>query len=308
MSGDIPYVASISLGIPNLQIHSSKLENYTLYEVEGCLNHYSQSLSDFGIPLPPEDLMAVLQNRLLMKEKSYNRELLAKERDKHDGTGKILLWKTIVYALHSEGKIVLFVESSGIASLLLPSGHTAHSRFRLPLELNDSSVCSVKKNTQLAALLKETNLILWDESLINDRRCFETLDRTLRDILDAPNKLFGGKTVMLGGDFRQTLPMKKGASHSEIISSSIAESYLWRSFKLFVLTENMRLTQGDLTNAEKEEVSTFANWLLNVGDGTVGVPDESDPDIVSWIEIPGKYRIPDDKTGLTKLIHFIYDD
>ncbi|GKB53886.1 DNA helicase [Tanacetum coccineum] len=165
-------------------------------------------------------------------------------------------------------KIVLFVASSGIALLLLPSGHTAHSRFKLPLELNDSSVCLVKKNTQLATLLKETNLILWDESLMNDQRCFGTLDRTLRDILDTPNKLFGGKTVMLGGDFRQTLPMKK----------------------------------------EKEEVSTFANWLLNVGDGTVDVPDESDPDIVSWIEIPGKYRIPDDETGLTKLIHFIYDD
>ncbi|GJV91306.1 putative reverse transcriptase domain-containing protein [Tanacetum coccineum] len=166
-----------------------------------CCFHF---ISDFGIPLPPEDLMAVLQNRLLMEEKSYNRELLAKERDKLVG------------------------------------------------KLNN-----LKKNTQLATLLKETNLILWDESLMNDQRCFGTLDRTLRDILDTPNKLFGGKTVMLGGDFRQTLPMKK----------------------------------------EKEEVSTFANWLLNVGDGTVGVPDESDPDIVSWIEIPGKYRIPDDETG-----------
>ncbi|GJY09510.1 putative reverse transcriptase domain-containing protein [Tanacetum coccineum] len=108
---------------------------------------------------------------------------------------------------------------------------------------------------------------------------------TLRDILDTPNKLFSGKTIMLGGDFRQTLPVKKSASRTEIISLSIAESYLWRSFKLFVLTKNMRLTQGNLSETEKEEVSTFSNWLLNVGDETVGVPDESDSESTSRIEI-----------------------
>ncbi|GJR06562.1 DNA helicase [Tanacetum coccineum] len=340
MSNDIPYVASISLGIPNLHIHSSQLENYTKYELEACLNHRSRSLTDFGIPLPPEDLMLVLRNRLLMEEKSYDRQLLAAERDKlihklnncqrsifnlivnavatstqelifvygHGGTGKTFLWKTIIYALRAEGKIVLAVASSGIASLLLPSGRTAHSRFKLPLELNDSSVCSVTKNTQLAVLLKETDLIIWDESPMNDRRCFETLDRTLRDILNTPNKLFGGKSVMLGGDFRQTLPVKKKASRTEIIGSSIVQSYLWRSFKLFVLTENMRLTQGNLSEAEKEEVSIFANWLLDVGDGTIGVPDESDPENATWIEIPEKFQIQDDENGLTKLIQFIYNE
>nr|GEW76574.1 DNA helicase [Tanacetum cinerariifolium] len=304
---DIPYVASISLGIPNLHIHSSDLENYTKYEFEACLNHCLRSLADFGISLPPEDLMSVLRNRLLMEEKSYNRELLAIERDKlvgklndcqrnifdliihavttrtqeliflygQGGTGKTFLWKTIIYTLRAQGKIVLAVASSGIASLLLPSGRTALSRFKLPLELSDSSVCSVTKNTQLATLLKETDLIIWDESPMNDRRCFETLDRTLRDILDTPHKLFGGKPVMLGGDFRQTRPVKKSASRTEIISSSITESYLWRSFKLFVLTEYTRLTQGNLSDVEKKEVSTFANWLLNVADGVLDLQDKA---------------------------------
>ncbi|GKA76322.1 DNA helicase, partial [Tanacetum coccineum] len=314
MSNDIPYFASISLVIPNLYIHLSELESYTKYEFEACLDHCSRSLTDFGIPLPPPDLMSVLRNRLLMEEKSYNRELLAIERDKlidklndcqrnifnlivhavatktqqltfiygHGGTEKIFLWKTIIYALSAEGKIVLAVASSGIASLT--------------------------KNTQLATLLKETDLIIWDESPMNDRRCFETLDRTLRDILDTPNRLFGGKPIVLGGDFRQTLPVKKSASHSEIISSSIAESYLWRSFKLFILTENMCLTQRNLSDVEKEEVSTFSSWLLNVGGGVLGVPDESDPENASWIEIPAKFQIPNDENRLTKLIQFIYDE
>lgn len=84
-------------------------------------------------------------------------------------------------------------------------------------------------------MLKDTDLIIWDEAPMNDRRCFETLDRTLRDILDMPDVLFGGKTIILSGDFRQTLPVKKGAPKMEVIASSIAESHLWAHFRLMTL-------------------------------------------------------------------------
>nr|GEX00948.1 DNA helicase [Tanacetum cinerariifolium] len=117
--------------IPNLHIDPSELENYTKYEFEACLNHCSRLLADFGIPMPPEDLMLFLTNRLLMEEKSYNRDLMAIKRDKlidklndcqrnifnliihvvaprtqelifvygHGGTGNTFLWKTIIYTL-----------------------------------------------------------------------------------------------------------------------------------------------------------------------------------------------------------------
>ncbi|GJZ46665.1 DNA helicase [Tanacetum coccineum] len=292
----------------------SQLEDYVLYELEGCLNHCSRSLTDFGLRLPPEDLMSVLTNRLLMEEKGYNREFLVKEKEKlmeklnekqrhifdkiitvcrnnqqelifvygHGGTGKTFLWKTITYTLRAEGKIVLAVASSGVASLLLPAGRTAHSRFKLPLDLTDTSVCSIKKNTQLAKLIKETSLIIWDEAPMNDRRCFETLDRTLQDILSMPNVLFGG--------------------------SSIAESYLWQHFNLYRLTENMRLKNGSLNETDKQRVAAFAQWLLDIGDGHLGTPDELDPESTSWVDIPDNYRIPDDENRFLKLIRFIYDD
>ncbi|GKC08110.1 reverse transcriptase domain-containing protein [Tanacetum coccineum] len=44
-----------------------------------------------------------------------------------------------------------------IASLLLPAGRTAHSRFVIPLELMENSTCGIKQNTQLAELMQETN-------------------------------------------------------------------------------------------------------------------------------------------------------
>nr|GEY00289.1 GDSL esterase/lipase 1-like [Tanacetum cinerariifolium] len=47
------------------------------------------------------------------------------------------------------------------------------------------------------------------------------------------------KTVVLGGDFRQTPPVIKGAGKEEPIAASIAESHLWCHFKIYTLKENM---------------------------------------------------------------------
>nr|GEY02682.1 DNA helicase [Tanacetum cinerariifolium] len=69
-----------------------------------------------------------------------------------------------------------------------------------------------------------TYLIIWDEALINDRRCFEALDRTLNDVLTMHHRLFGGKSILLGRDFRKTIPVKKGASKMKIIASCISQS------------------------------------------------------------------------------------
>ncbi|GKD38163.1 DNA helicase, partial [Tanacetum coccineum] len=70
----------------------------------------------------------------------------------------------------------------------------------------------------------------------------------------------------------------------------------------------MRLTQGTLSDKDKGEVLVFADWLLNVGEGLLGVPDESDAENASWVEIPRKFQIPDDENGLKNLIQFIYDE
>ncbi len=42
------------------------------------------------------------------------------------GTGKTYLYITLYERLRSEGKIVLYMASTGLAALLLPGGRTAH--------------------------------------------------------------------------------------------------------------------------------------------------------------------------------------
>ncbi|KAD5508647.1 hypothetical protein E3N88_16350 [Mikania micrantha] len=179
---------------------------------------------------------------------------------------------------------------------------------------NDASHATTSRQTKLrstliaAELLIQTQVIIWDEAPMSDRRCYESLDRSLRDILDRPDVPFGGKTVLLGGDFRQTLPVKRKASKAEIISTSLPRSYLWPSFRIIKLTENMRLHRPHLTSNESQQIASFSNWLLDIGDGVSGdSTDPLSPDSKNVV-IPQQFLIPHDDSALTKLIDFIYND
>nr|GEV97619.1 DNA helicase [Tanacetum cinerariifolium] len=299
MADDIPTIR-------NIDINGPELESYVLYELE---RNYDRDMlmKERSIFVSKLNIDQKKIFDLTINASTTNRQELIFVYG-HSGTGKTFLWKAIITTLRSEGKIVLAVASSGIASLLLPSGQTAHSRFKLPFNLTDASMCKIEKNTYMADLLSQTDLIIWDEASMNDRRCFETLDRTLRDILNAPGILFGRKSIILGGDFRQTLPVKKGASKMKIVAASFAESELWSHFKICILKENMRLSQTELDEDERKLTHTFSSWLLDVGDGKIGEPDQLDAENVSWIKIPDRYCIPDDNNGISELIRFIYDE
>ena len=78
----------------------------------------------------------------------------------HSGIGKSFLWNTIISGICSEGKIVLVVASSGIASLLLPRGRTSHSWLKIPFNIEECSTCRISKQTQLAQLIEQTTLIV----------------------------------------------------------------------------------------------------------------------------------------------------
>ena len=96
---------------------------------------------------------------------------------------KTLLWKTLSTVIRSEGEIILNVVSIGIASLLLSGGgKTTHSRFKIPLNLNEDSPSSINPDSDVAKLLDKPSLIIWDEVLMIHKHAFKALDRSLRDI------------------------------------------------------------------------------------------------------------------------------
>ena len=75
-----------------------------------------------------------------------------------------------------------------------------------------------------------------------NKNCFEAVNRSLQDILqleDPTNleKPFGGKVVVLGGDFRQILPVvkKEKERREDVFQSAIFQSHLWNYSHVFKL-------------------------------------------------------------------------
>ena len=97
---------------------------------------------------------------------------------------------------------------------------------------------------------------------------------------------FGGKVIVFGGDFRQILPVVAGGTRQDVVSTSINSSYLWDFCKVLRLTKNMRLHHG-CSNSDQESLRTFAEWILSVGDGYAGGPNDGEVQI----EIPTDFLI-----------------
>ncbi|XP_074332194.1 uncharacterized protein LOC141669352 [Apium graveolens] len=259
-----------------------QLQYFALAEIDKLLRSIGKSLKHFKqLPQPPVDYLHTGTNNLVIDETSYNLSEMEEEFNKlfpncnpeqlqvfnevvksvqskaggvffiygSGGCGKTFLWKIIIYKLRSLGLIVLPVASSGIATTLMSGGRMAHSRFKIPIVIDDCSSYAISHDSDIAELIKKTGLIIWDEAPMQHRYAFECLDRSLRDIMRAIdqrryNMPFGGITVVLGGDFRQILPVITLGSRGDVVSACIIDSPLWKHSKIMLMHRNMRLNQG----------------------------------------------------------------
>ena len=192
--------------------------------------------------------------------------------DAPGGTGKTFVTSLLLAKVRVKKEIALAAASSGIASTLIPGGRTAHSLFKIPINLNtsDSPVCNVSKSSGLAEILKRASLIVWDECTMAHKKSLEAVDRTLRDIRNC-NQLMGGVIMVLSGDFRQTLPVVPKGTKTDEINSCLKSSVLWKNVKTIRLSRNMRAhLYGDQLSEE------FARNILTLGEGRVEVDNEGD--------------------------------
>ena len=77
-------------------------------------------------------------------------------------------------------------------------GRTAHSRFKIPIKIQSDSFCTIKAQTDLAMLIRQAKVIIWDEAPMQHRHISEAVERTLQDIRK-DNRPFGG-VVMVFAD------------------------------------------------------------------------------------------------------------
>ncbi|XP_071741247.1 uncharacterized protein [Rutidosis leptorrhynchoides] len=324
------------------------IQNLILNDIQKTLQSNWKSLSNYSsMPIPTTSSLNLSENPLIINELSYDMSALESEHIEligklnsdqkiayetiknavnannggvfflygYGGTGKTFLWKTLSAAFRSVGEIVINVASSGIAALLLSGGRTAHSRFAIPIDPTDESFCRILPNSNLAALIWRANLIIWDEAPMVKRICFETMDRSFRDICRPinPNSMdipFGGKVIVFGGDFRQLLPVVTHGKREDIVNATLNSSYLWDYVTVLKLRENMRLAKvpsGPSTEEnekELEDIRSFAQWLLDIGDGNVNPTDDG----IFDIQMPEDVLITDVNDPIGSIISCIYPD
>jgi hypothetical protein len=274
-------------------ITQNDVYDFGLHLIDNILHDSGHALSDF--PCMPQSLLNwsdTVRNRLISQQMNFDlhseaseahRLMLSLNADQQEafqeiwqsithkegktffvdgfgGCGKTYLYQTICHAVRAEGIIVLCVASTGLACLLLPGGQTAHSMFKIPIDaLNETSICSISKESLRADLLRMADAVIYDECLMTKRECFEALDRTFQDLRNCPRP-FGGITMIFGGDFLQILPIVPNGSRADVVNASFRKSYLWNTIQILKLRTNMRLQHSP-------EDASFSEWLLEVGHG-----------------------------------------
>ncbi|CAN1844884.1 ATP-dependent DNA helicase PIF1 [Linum perenne] len=75
---------------------------------------------------------------------------------------------------------------------------------------------------------------------------------------------FGGKTVLLDGDFRQTLSVVPKGSREDNINASLPRSYLWNFCTLLHLQLNMRINSLPINTLPIFCGMLFSEWVLAI--------------------------------------------
>ncbi|CAN1164945.1 ATP-dependent DNA helicase PIF1 [Linum perenne] len=320
MSEDFAYRQEQLTSAPLQQPSSPTLYNQVLHALNSILHTYSSSLGHFGLPMPTAGTSCMQATNIITAHLNYNCateaakshqlhsslngsqltayaaiiESVSKNQGKffflhgHGGTGKTFLYNCIISKIRSEGKIVL-----------------------IPLEVDNLSTCMVKKGTEVAELLKEATLIVWDEAPMVHRLSFEAVDRTLCDLMNTPlsgpqYSPFGGKTVLLGGDFRQTLPVVPKGSREDNINASLPRSYLWNFCTLLHLHINMRINSLPINTLPIFGGMQFSDWVLAIGNGTLPAETFLPSIAADWITVPRKFLIQSKHNAIEQLITRVY--
>ncbi|KAG5524887.1 hypothetical protein RHGRI_031532 [Rhododendron griersonianum] len=134
-------------------------------------------------------------------------------------------------------------------------------------------------------------LIIWDEASMAKKETIEALDWLLRDLTEN-DILFGGKVVVLGGDFRQVLPVIPKGTKIDCMNASLVRSYIWQSLIKFKLKENMRAKTDP----------AFSRYILQVGNGLEEENEVGEIKLPSSLILEPNTQVP----PLEQLIQFVF--
>ena len=175
------------------------------------------------------------------------------------GCGKTFLINLLLAYVRKENNIAIATATSGITSTLFKHGTTAHKRFRFPIPQRDFSSCAILLQSQDAKIILESRIIILDEITMLHYNYLDALNRFLKELMES-SEIFGGKLLVLSGDFRQILPIVPQGRRLQIVHACVKSSEILQYCKILHLHTNMRIQ--NLINSEhnqhrKEELQKF---------------------------------------------------
>lgn len=124
------------------------------------------------------------------------------------GTGKTYLLNQIIEKLESMHISIAKTASTGIAAVNI-NGSTMHSYFRVMLAKASAEVLASKacQNRELVHRLNNLEILIIDEISMVGLSFFTKIEHICR-VVRNKDKLFGGLTLLVSGDFKQLPPVK----------------------------------------------------------------------------------------------------
>ena len=143
---------------------------------------------------------------------------------------------------------VISAANTGIAALLLIGGGTVHRQFNVPNDVSDDTIPRINVASGRAEQIRNADLIIIDvgvrylivnypfscniflfkEISMLSKKVFNYLNRFLKDVC-GNQKVFGGKTVVLGGDWKQLPPVVGHGTREDQIHESIKMDPLFKA-------------------------------------------------------------------------------
>lgn len=124
-------------------------------------------------------------------------------------------------------------------------------------------------------LITKAILNISDEATMKLNYALDGMNHLFQMVAKNRDQAYGNKVLLLGGDFRQCLPVVRHGNRVKIVESTIKTHETWPLFRQLRLVQNMRTAAGS---------QDYADWLMQLGNGTLpSIPTLNDPEL---IEIP----------------------
>ena len=126
---------------------------------------------------------------------------------------------------------------------------------------------------------------------MTDYRIIEAVDVLFQFLKNDHTLPFGGVLLIMGGDWRQILPIVEGVKGHGVVNYTLKQCpQLWNVTRKFELTENRRAISDP----------AYAARILAIGDGTNYINEKR-----KMVHIPGEYI---ERGGMDKLAEWVFPD